>query len=253
MNFQDLEFSAVKAAERFNRAQQVFGKKVLVKILIFAMYLMGVKRIDASKFLDIPDESAKTCLRVLFRDGVSAFSDRRQSEVQQSVAVVTTSHEVTVRRDDPFVVIDFGSNLRPLKIPTSHKTQVRTVLLSLVGNDLLGVQECALVLGISTAHCRVLSDCLAKDDVDFVLIDKRQGRKVDYLVGSEEKAEIIKQFAARSVAGFPTTSEVLSEIVNEERGTSVSPRTIRWHIKNLGLRDIKKTLPELVETLKKNS
>jgi hypothetical protein len=94
---------------------------------------------------------------------------------------------------------------------------------------------------------------LANDDVDLVLVDKRQGQKGDYRVSSEKKAQIIQQFAARAVAGYSTSSEVLAEIVNEKSEISLSPRTIRWHINKLGLAGIKKTLPKLVDTLKKTS
>jgi hypothetical protein len=31
----------------------------------------------------------------------------------------------------------------------------------------------------------------------------------------------------------------------------LSARTIRWHIRNLGLGDLRRSLPQLVETLKK--
>ena len=251
MNCQELDFSPIKATERFNKAQLVFGKKVLTKIVMFVLYILGAKRNAVAKFLGIPDESAKTSLRVLFRDGVSAFRDRRQSKSQNMPKNVRNIFEISVRRNRQFVVIRFGPNLNSLKIPVSHRIQVRTVLLSLVKDGLLRISETASILGISTAHCRELAGKLANDDVDFVLIDKRQGQKSDYRVGSEKKAEIIQQFAARSVAGHSTSSEVLAEIINEKSEISLSPRTIRWHINKLGLAGIKKTLPKLVDTLKK--
>jgi len=161
--------------------------------------------------------------------------------------------EISVRRNRQFVVISFGPNLNSLKIPVSHKIQVRTVLLSFVEDGLLRISETASILGISAAHCRELAAKLANDDVDFVLVDKRKGQKGDYRVSSEKKAQIIQQFAARSVAGYSTSSEVLAEIVNEKSEVSLSPRTIRWHINKLGLASIKKTLPKLVDTLKKTS
>jgi len=90
-----------------------------------------------------------------------------------------------------------------------------------------------------------------RDDVPETLIDKRRGQTRDYKVGPEEKAEIIQQFAARAVTGHSTTSEELAKLVNERTDAGVSPRTIRWHANKLGLAGIKKTLPELVSTLKK--
>ena len=253
MNCQELDFSPIKATERFKRAQLIFGKKVLTKIVMFVLYVLGGKRSAIAKFLGIPDESAKTSLRVLFRDGVSAFQDRRQSNSQNVPENVRGKFEISVRSDGQFVVIDFGPNLNSLKIPVSHKIQVRTVLLSFAKDGLLTTSETASILGISPAHCRELAAKLANEDVDLVLVDKRQGQKSDYRVSSEKKAQIIQQFAARSVAGHSTSSEVLAEIINEKSEVSLSPRTIRWHINKLGLASIKETLPQLVDTLKKTS
>jgi hypothetical protein len=66
------------------------------------------------------------------------------------------------------------------------------------------------------------------------------------------KAELIQQFAARAVTGYPTSSQALTKIINDTQKTAISPRTVRWHMNKLGLTQIKKTLPELFETLKKN-
>ena len=116
MNCQELDFSPIKAAERFNRAQLVFGKKVLTKIVMFVLYILGAKRNAIAKFLGIPDESAKTSLRVLFRDGVSAFRDRRQSNSQSMPEHVRNKFEISVHTDGQFIVVNFGPNLSSLKI-----------------------------------------------------------------------------------------------------------------------------------------
>ena len=43
---------------------------------------------------------------------------------------------------------------------------------------------------------------------------------------------------------------MLAEQVNERTGAGLSARTVRWHIGNLGLANIRNTLPQLVEALK---
>jgi len=48
------------------------------------------------------------------------------------------------------------------------------------------------------------------------------------------------------------SGESLAKVIKEQTGTVVSPRTVRKHMQKLGLNNIKKTLPELVATLKKN-
>ena len=169
MNCQDLDFSTAKATERFNKAQCVLGKRVLTKILLLALYILGAKRSAVARLLEIPDESAKTSLRVLFKDGVSAFSDRRRASSQRITEVSLDNAKASVRCEENEVVIDLGSSSRLLKIPASHKTHLRTVLLSFVGNGLLSASECAPIMNITIAHCRELAGKLGKDDVDMVL------------------------------------------------------------------------------------
>ncbi len=92
---------------------------------------------------------------------------------------------------------------------------------------------------------------LINDGVTEVLVDKREGQKNDFRVDLSVKAELILHFAARSVTGYSTSSQALTELINDTQKITISPRTIRWHMNKLGLMKIKKTLPELVNTLKK--
>jgi hypothetical protein len=124
-------------------------------------------------------------------------------------------------------------------------------MLSLLNAGALSPPQCASVLGLSAAHCRQLARKLVTRDVVDVLVDKREGQKRDYRVGPEQKAEIIQQLAARAVTGHSASSAVLAEQVNERTGAGLSARTVRWHIGNLGLANIRNTLPQLVEALKK--
>ena len=63
---------------------------------------------------------------------------------------------------------------------------------------------------------------LASHDVVESLVDKRQGQKQDYLVGPEQKAEIIQQLAARAITGKSTSSNVLAEVINDKIETSAN-------------------------------
>ena len=138
-----------------------------------------------------------------------------------------------------------------LKIPQSHRVHLRSVLLSLLQANLLSVHTVSSALGITAAHCRELSAKLVNDGVTEVLIDKRKGQKQDFRVDLSVKAELIQHFAARAVTGHSTSSQVLTELINDTQKTTISSRTIRWHMNKLGLMKIKKTLPNLVEALKK--
>ena len=62
----------------------------------------------------------------------------------------------------------------------------------------------------------------------------------------------IKQVAANAVTCKPTSSRVISEQINERCNLHLPDRSVRFHMKKLGLFQITKFLPELVETFKKN-
>ena len=125
------------------------------------------------------------------------------------------------------------------------------MVLSLLNAGALTLAQSASVLGICDAHCRELARKLTSHDVSDALVDKREGQKQDFRVGPEQKAALIEQLAARAITGHNTSSEVLAAQVNEQTEAGVSARTIRWHIRHLGLSDIRHSLPQLVETLKK--
>jgi len=252
MDCRYLEFSPTKSEERINKALQVFPKGLLMRLLAFALHLLGLDRKAVAELVNTPVESVKTVVRIVMRDGFSAFRDRRRSEELPVAKASLSPPRITVRREGECYVVGFGPIENSLKIPISFRIQARTVLLSLVNASLLSVSETAAALGIHAAHCRELARKLASHDVVESLVDKQQGQKQDYLVGPEQKAEIIQQLAARAITGQSTSSDVLAEVVNEVIPAKVSARTVRWHIQKLGLTHIKTNLPQLVETLKKN-
>jgi len=253
MDCRGIEFSPEKSEERITSALRVFQPGVLNKILAFSIYLLGAKRRSVAKMVGMPDESVKTAVRVALRDGFSALRDRRCSSVDRLPAAGRAALRLSARREDDCCVVGFGVRERELRIPLTHRIEARTVLLSLLNADLLSTTEVATALGLSCAHCRELAGKLSSDDVVDALVDKRQGQKQDYRVGPEKKAEIIQQFAARAVTGQSISSDVLTKVINADSEVTLSPRTVRWHMKKLGLSSIKKTLPDLVRALKKSS
>jgi len=244
MDCRPLVFSAEKSQERIGKALRVFPRKLLMRIMAFALHLQGAKRKDVAALVAMPEESVKTLLYVVMRDAFPALRDRRCS------AASVAHPQLSVHRNHEGWDIELGCG-QTLNIPASHPIQARTVVLSLLNTEAISVRQCALALGVSVRHCRQLGRKLAGNDVAEALIDKREGQKQDYRVGSEQKAEIIHQLAARAVIGLSTSSQVLAEQVNKRTQSALSARTIRWHIHRLGLSNIRKTLPQLVETLKK--
>jgi hypothetical protein len=251
MDCRSVDFSPEKSEERIRRALQVFPHRVLMRVLAFALHLLGARRKAVARLVDMPEESVKTAVGLALHDGFAALRDRRLSAATTAAQASPSPPQISVRREEEWCVVDLGVPANTLKMPIDHPVQVRAVLLSLLNAELLSVQETASGLSISAAHCRELARKLASQDVAEALVDKRQGQQHDYRVGPEQKAEIIQQVAARAVTGHSTSSEVLAAQVNERTRAGLSARTIRWHIHNLGLANIKKTLPPLVAALKK--
>ena len=253
MDCRDLEFSPIKSEERINRALQVFPRGLLMRLLAFALHLLGLDRKAVAVLVDTPEESVKTAIRLVMRDGFIAFNDRRRSEEPSVAKTSLEAPHIAVKREGEWYVVKLGPIGGFLKIPVSFRIQTRTILLSLVNAGLLLASETATVLGIHVTHCRELARKLASHDVMEALVDKRQGQKRDYRVGPEQKAEIIQQLVARAITGQSTSSAVLAGVVNDQLKAKVAARTVRWHIQKLGLNNIKETLPQLIKLLKKNS
>jgi biotin operon repressor len=181
--------------------------------------------------------------------GLFGFQDRRSSSVLrqlESVAPVTLSVEAMGKRIEIPVVAE--RNL--LEIPESNVLQSKVVLLTLLQSRFLSAQQVSEVLGLSQRHTRELSRRLSEQDV-FALIDQRKGQLSDYRFTAELKAELIQQFAVEAISGQKTSSRYLAVQLAERCQTDLSERTIRFHMKRMGLSGIAKSLPKLVAALKK--
>ncbi len=254
MDCQNIVFSNKQSQKRIEKALQVFPSQVLKKLLFFAIYLLGARINTISSIVGIPQESGKTTISRVMKDGLPALRDRRQSaETYMSLIPASPQeHQTSVLIEEGYCTITFGNSNHQLKISQNNRVHLRAVLLSLLQADLLSIETVSSTLGITVAHCRELSTKLANDDIPEVLVDKRKGQKQNFHVDLQVKTELIQHFAARAVTGHSVSSQVLTEIINDSQKTNISPRTIRWHMNKMGLMDIKKTLPKLVETLKKN-
>lgn len=256
MDCQSMVFSPKHSRKRIEKALQTLPELVVKKILFFALYLLGAKMNAIASLIKMPEESGKTAISRILRDGMQALRDRRYSvktcEHQLPLSPLP-EQQVSVETQDGSCVITFANSSQQLKILQSHRVHLKSVILSLLAADLVSTHTASTALGISVAHCRDLSEKLLDEGVCAVLVDKRKGQQHDFRVNPQVKAELVQQFAARSIAGYSVSSQSLTEIINDNQGTTVSPRAIRWHMNKLGLMDIKKTLPNLVESLKKTA
>ena len=139
---------------------------------------------------------------------------------------------------------------RQLVLPSNSRLQIRVVLLTLVNSKLLPTRAAADALGCTTAHVRTLCRKLQADGAE-ALLDQRRGQMHDYRITPEVKSELIVQTAAHAMAEYATSSVAIANSVNERMGWQLADRTVRLHMQRLGLAEIAKSLPALVQALKK--
>ena len=254
MDYQNITFSPKQSQKRIERTLRILPLGVLKRVLFFALYLLGARVNAIASLVQMPEESVKTTISRVMRDGIPAFLDRRKSVKTYEAQLLPhpQAPQASILVAEGYCEITFGDMAHQLKIPQSHRVHLRSVLLSLLQANLLSAHTVSSALGITTSHCRELSAKLANDGVTEVLVDKRKGQRQDFRVDLSVKAEIIQHFAARLMTGHSISSQAIAELINDTQATTISARTIRWHMNKLGLMKIKKTLPGLVETLKKN-
>jgi hypothetical protein len=245
----NLPFSPTHAAKRLRKAYDKLGVGLVHRIIGFALFLLGANRQLIAQYLGMPFGTFLSFLSRMEKLGLFGFQDRRSSSVLrqlESVAPVTLSVEAMGKRIEIPVVAE--RNL--LEIPESNVLQSKVVLLTLLQSRFLSAQQVSEVLGLSQRHTRELSRRLSEQDV-FALIDQRKGQLSDYRFTAELKAELIQQFAVDAISGQKTSSRYLAVQLAERCQTDLSERTIRFHMKRMGLSGIAKSLPKLVAALKK--
>lgn len=255
MDCQDMVFSPSYSRKRIEKALLVLPDLVLKKMLFFSLYLLGARIGAIASLVGMPEESGKTVIKRISKAGLPALGDRRQaakSYEHQLPQPAIRSQQVSVITEGDSCLITFFNSEQQIKILRRHRVHLRSVVLTLLQAGLISAQTASSTLEITAAHCHDLSEKLSNEDVAEVLLDKRKGQTNDLLFDPQVKAELVQQFAARSIAGYSVSGKALAEAVNDKLQTAISDRAVRWHMKKLGLMEIKKSLPKLVKSLKKN-
>jgi len=249
-------FSTSHSHKRIKKALLILPELVLKKMLFFSLYLLGARIGAIASLVGMPEESGKTVIKRISKGGLPALGDRRQSakayEYQLPHPTIQSQQVSVITEGDSCLITLFDSD-QQIKILRKHRVHLRSVILTLLQAGLISDQIASSALGITAAHCLDLSEKLLNEDVAEVLLDKRKGQTTDLLVDPQVKAELVQQFAARSIAGYSVSGKALAEAINANLQIAISDRAVRWHMKKLGLMEIKKSLPKLVKSLKKTS
>lgn len=244
-----LAFSEALSDKRLKKARASLGTNVIGRIIGYTFFLLGAKREDIAQYLHMPLGTLFSFLTRVDHYGILAFEDRRKSLSLEAVKT-ETALKVTLDVTEESFIIQLGRNEETIRIPRENMLQCKVILLSFLNSGLLSAKEISEVLGFSERHTRDLKNRLYDQDA-YCLIDKRKGQLQDYRFTPDVKAELIQQVAANAVTNKPTSSRVISEQLNKRCGLNLTDRSVRLHMKNLGLPKISKSLPTLIEDLKK--
>ncbi len=255
-NCANVNFSPAKAEKRIRKANELLGKNVVRWIIGFALFLLGAKRKAVSDLLGIPYETLNSSIGRIWKDGAKAFEDRRTSSVTPPTPPTPTERAVCaptaiIQEDEIVVHFPYESSVH-IRIPYTNKVVAKAFLLTLLENQILDSLTVADILGYARNYTLYLKREMIAGSTE-VLLDGRQGQKQDYVFKPEVKAQLIQQYAVNAIAGKSTSSEVLAADIKQRCGLDLCARTIRHYVWKLGLKNISKTLPEIIKQLKKNS
>jgi len=231
-----LSFSPDLSSNRLSKAKLIFGEKVLKRIVTYCLYIMGVKRTEISKAVELPENTVRTMLKTISRDGFVAFFDRRKKQVDISGKL----HDKPTKRKgiiinelpDKYQISINGTNIF---ITKKNKHQLKAMLLTFAENGLISKTYAGKLLNISSSHVGYLINSITENDLTC-LIDKRKGQQKDFVFTPEIKSELIVQFAINAAIGKSTSSPVLAKDLEQRTSHKLSQRSIRFHINSLGLK-----------------
>ena len=252
LNCRQFSFSQLYSQKRLIIADKVFGVLVVKRIIGIALYLLGASRKSVAEFIEMPYDTFKSLTERIEKSGTAAFYDRRETPAVSSAPEPVSEFQTKVSVSKNHCIIELGETGRRIEIPLKNIVQLRVVLLSLLHSNIISSEDVSQILNYASSYICRLAGKLYANDVE-VLLDHRQGQKTDYVFTPAVKAEIILQVASNAITGKSTSSSVVANDLQVRSGINLSPRSIRMHISKLGLKNIDKQLPILVDTLKKNS
>jgi hypothetical protein len=249
---QNIIFNQKISNERISKFSCILGQKIVVRIIAFALFLLGVNKKIISELCNIPFFTLKSFFRSISTQGINAFKDGRKNERKEISKIISNQsivYEIISGNKKLKIFNDKGIKIN---ISDTNNYQLKLFIITLYQNKIIALQEAAKFLSISKSYVIKLSNKIRTNDAT-VLLDQRKGQKEDYIITREKKAEIIQQFAVNIAAGNKTSGNQLAKDLKERCSISLSDRTIRYHISKLGLSMIRKSFPKLIQNIKKNS
>jgi transposase len=239
------------AAKRIEKAKAVFGEAVLRRIIAFTLFILGFKREDIAETLKMPLGTVQSQVQRILKDGVEGVIDHRckaAPDVEFCLPKPQPTPAVYVNQEAGALVIGDVQ----LQLREDNQAQRMVVLLSLIGEDMLSAKDVAPILGLSVPHVRRLHRNLMDSDVEAVL-DKRRGQVQDYRIGSDLKGQMIVHFVLELAEAGKASGAAVARRLGLHCDEQVSERTIRHHLRRMGLTQAKELLVAGLRDIKRGS
>ncbi len=250
LDCQGLNFSAKLAATRMAAAQAVLGSRIIKRVLAFSLYVLGVNRAQIADVLDIPPGTVRSIIRRLLDVGAKGFFDGRS----KAMPMIESPPQA---KEPDLLTVSPSAGEQPLvltggqiQLSDQNPIQRKIVLLSLIGDGMLNIKDVALILDLSVSRVRRLHQSLFANDIDGI-VDKRRGQLKDYRVDSELKGQMIAQFILELAEHGSVSSAAVAQRLEAEGHKSVADRTIRQHLNQMGLIQVKSKLKVGLQAIKK--
>ena len=239
------EQSTANASKRLDSAAKVLGKDVLVRLLIYALYLLGFKRETLAGMFGYKLSGVKSIIDRISEYGLEGLTDQRRSLKEPEKLkpeVLLTEQEATVTIPEPL----------SLTVDRDDHLARKVLAVCLVEAGAINASQGAKFLGYTPqAFSRLLKRYREKGSAD--LLDKRKGQQRDYKVDMDVKSEILYQFLKLSSQNITFSSKDIHRAVNEAfPEKQISERTVRYHLTLLGFSQVHRRLKEELFFGKKN-
>lgn len=239
------ERSAANAQKRLSSASAVLGKDVLVRLLVYALYLLGFKRETLADMFGYQLAGVKSIIERANNYGLEGLIDQRRSInglEKEKPEVVLTEKEAAVNLTGPVTI----------EIDKSDHLSRKILAVCLVASGAITTAQGAQILDYTPqAFSRLLKRYREKGSSE--LLDKRRGQQHDYKVDMEVKSEILYQFLKLSSQNASFSSKDIHRAVSEAfPDRQISERTVRYHLTLLGFSQVRRRLKEELFSGKKN-
>lgn len=242
----NLSFSLDLSENRLNKVRLIFGEKVLKRIIVFSLYILGVRRTEISQAVKLPENTVRTMLKTISKNGAIALLNRRQASLG---ITKDTDREPSIKKNIEVSELNeqyqISINGTDIFIPKKNRYQFKAMILTFAENGLISKTHAGKLLKVSSSHVGYLINNVTENDLSC-LIDQRKGQQKDFVFTPDIKSELIVQFAVNATIGRSTSSPVLAKDLEQRTSHALSQRSIRIHINSLGLKGKAAQLWELV-------